>query len=77
MLDVKKIDRGSNQVAHGLAQIGKRESSGVLNDSAPPFVAALIANDCKHLALQSIKLTVSLKKKIASSKSKSSRIVTC
>jgi hypothetical protein len=51
MLDVKKIDRGSNQVAHGLAQIGKRESSGVLNDSAPPFVAALIANDCKHLAL--------------------------
>jgi hypothetical protein len=37
--------------AHELAQLGKRESSGVLNDSAPDCVSALIANDCKPFIL--------------------------
>ncbi|KAK1601758.1 hypothetical protein QYE76_037725 [Lolium multiflorum] len=51
MLGLKKIDRSSNQVAHGLAQLGKRESSGVLSESVPIGLSALIANDCKNCVL--------------------------
>jgi hypothetical protein len=32
---------------HVLAQIGKRESNGVLSGAVPTCVSTLIANDCK------------------------------
>lgn len=51
LLELKKVDRSSNHVAHHLAQFGKRESNGVLNESAPTRVLELITNDCKHFVL--------------------------
>jgi hypothetical protein len=44
-----KVDGECNKVAHNLAQLGKRESSGVLRESALTCVLALIANDCKNI----------------------------
>jgi ribonuclease HI len=51
LLELSKVDRCSNQVAHQLAQLGKRESSGVLSESTPSCVSELIAKDCKHFVL--------------------------
>jgi hypothetical protein len=51
MLEIRKIDRSSNRVAHCLAQLGKCESSGVLSESAPVCVSELIAKDCKFCVL--------------------------
>jgi hypothetical protein len=46
-----KIDRSCNRVAHCLAQLGKRESSGFLEGSAPSCVLDLITDDCKNTFL--------------------------
>jgi hypothetical protein len=45
---IVKIDRSCNRVAHCLTQLGKRESCGSLEGSAPSCVLALIADDCKN-----------------------------
>jgi hypothetical protein len=45
---VQKVDRSCNRVAHELAQLGKRESCGFLDGSAPSCVLDLIAFDCKN-----------------------------
>jgi hypothetical protein len=44
-----KVDRGSNGVAHALAQLGKKGTSGMLWGSVPASVSALVAIDCKHI----------------------------
>jgi hypothetical protein len=46
---IRKVDHECNKVAHNLAQLGKRESSRVLRESAPTCVLTVIANDCKIL----------------------------
>jgi hypothetical protein len=51
LLEIRKIGRNNNQVAHCLAELGNRELSGVLSDSAPSCVLELIANDCKHFMI--------------------------
>jgi hypothetical protein len=51
MLEIRKIDRSSNRVAHCLAQLGKRESSGILSESVPVCVSELIAKDGKLCVL--------------------------
>jgi ribonuclease HI len=51
LLELSKVDRCSNQVAHQLGQLGKCESSGVLSESTLSCVSELIAKDCKHFVL--------------------------
>jgi hypothetical protein len=46
-IKVVKVDRASNVVAHGLAQLGKSGSSGLLRDSAPTSVLELIRDECE------------------------------
>jgi ribonuclease HI len=46
---IQKVDRECNKVAHVLAQLGKRESCGVLRESAPTSVSTLTAEDCKNI----------------------------
>jgi hypothetical protein len=43
---VSKVGRLCNRVAHGLAMIGKRGSSGLLSRSAPVEVMDLIKEEC-------------------------------
>jgi ribonuclease HI len=45
-ITVLKVDRGSNRVAHGLAQLGKRGDSGTMFDSVSAALAGLVMNDC-------------------------------
>jgi ribonuclease HI len=47
-IKVAKVDRGSNNVAHFLAQLGKAGSSRCLRDSAPDCVRELITLDCTN-----------------------------
>jgi ribonuclease HI len=44
-IEVKKVDRLSNGVAHVLSQLGKAGFSSVLHDSTPECVQDLIIND--------------------------------
>jgi hypothetical protein len=43
------MNRECNKVAHNLAQLGNHESCGVLRESVPTCVLALIADDCKNI----------------------------
>jgi hypothetical protein len=42
-----KVNRASNQVAHGLAKIGREEVGRVLIGAVPPCVDELAKYDCK------------------------------
>jgi ribonuclease HI len=46
-IKVVKVDRASNAVAHGLAQLGKAGASGSLRHSAPTCVLELIMEECE------------------------------
>ncbi|KAK1645100.1 hypothetical protein QYE76_062905 [Lolium multiflorum] len=48
-INVVKVDRASNAVAHGLAQLGKSGASGMLRASAPTGVLELIRQECEFL----------------------------
>jgi ribonuclease HI len=47
-LKICKIGRVSNGVAHGLAQLGKRGVCGVMHDSVPSCVSALVERECTN-----------------------------
>jgi ribonuclease HI len=46
---ITNMDRVSNSVAHALAQLGKKGTSGMLCGSGSAIVSALVAIDCKHI----------------------------
>lgn len=46
-IELKKISRVSNRVAHSLAQLGKSEC-GVLDRAVPACVSSLLVEDCKN-----------------------------
>lgn len=46
---LSKVNHQGNRVAYSLAQLGKVELYGVLDDSAPPCLLTLIIEDCKNI----------------------------
>ncbi|KAK1650406.1 hypothetical protein QYE76_068211 [Lolium multiflorum] len=46
---LSKVNRQGNEVAHCLAQLGKGDLCGVLDDSAPPCVLAMVMEDCNNI----------------------------
>jgi ribonuclease HI len=46
MLEIRKISRSSNHVAHGLAKLGKSGDVGILCGAIPICVSAAIAQNC-------------------------------
>jgi hypothetical protein len=48
-ISICKVNRECNKVVHNLAQLSKHESCGVLRESVPTYVLALIADDCKNI----------------------------
>jgi ribonuclease HI len=48
-ITVLKVDRGSNRVAHGLAQLGKKGDSETMLDSVPAALAGLVRKDCNRV----------------------------
>jgi hypothetical protein len=48
-IGICKIDQNCNEVAHSLAQLGKRESNGILHDSVQSCVPAMIMKDCNNI----------------------------
>jgi ribonuclease HI len=50
-VQICKIGRSSNKVAHGLAQMGKRELSGLLLGAVPSCVSVLAEHDCINIAI--------------------------
>jgi hypothetical protein len=45
-ISICKVDRASNGLAHGLAQLGKKGDSGSARGSVPPPLAGLAEKDC-------------------------------
>jgi hypothetical protein len=48
-LKLSKVNCQGNTVAHCLAKLGKAELCGMLDDSAPPCVLAMIIEDCSSI----------------------------
>ena len=48
-IEVSKVERVSNGLAHALAQLGKSGVSGVLNGEVPTCVSQILANYCNNI----------------------------
>jgi hypothetical protein len=52
-ISVSKVDRASNKVAHGLAQLGKEGEVSLLHGSIPASLEDLVVDDCNLLRTMS------------------------